>query len=82
MRTSLGTVLGALIGIIRDYSSDEISQATGFWPSPKRALVLAAEKHGWTIDEVLNEVARRGVSGKWQFENGLGFLEMMTQEAD
>lgn len=78
-KATLGAVTGALLRIVNGYASDEISQATGIWPSPFPALERTAREHGWSVQEVLDEIARRGVSEKWQYVNGIAWLEHCRQ---
>lgn len=39
-------------------------------------LENAADAEGWTLEEVLEELDHRGVSQKWQFNAGVGALEI------
>lgn len=76
-RAQLGAVLGLILSAWTSLDSDPISEAVGIYPDPRPALEGLAQRHGWTLEEVVAEAERR-TSPRWAYMAGLGGLT--TQE--
>lgn len=74
-RAPLGQVVGAILSADFMLNNDPISEFYGVHPDARPALEQVARTHGWTIKEVLKELDRRAISGKWQYNMGLGGWE-------
>lgn len=72
-RSQLGAVLGAILAAWTALDNDPISEAVGIYPDPRPTLERLAERHGWTLAEVVEEAARR-TSERWAYFAGLGGL--------
>lgn len=77
-RSALGTVLGAVLSAWTALDSDPISEAVGIHPDPRPSLERLAQRHGWTLEEVVDEAERR-TSPRWAYMAGLGALEGSAQ---
>lgn len=77
-RSQLGAVLGAILSAWTALDSDPISEAVGIFPDPLPTLERLAERHGWTLAEVVDEAERR-TSARWAYMAGLGALEGSNQ---
>lgn len=73
-RTALGQVIGDLMQAATDLSNDPMSDAVGFHPDPTPTLIRVAREQGWTFADIERELARRGVSERWQYNAGLGAI--------
>lgn len=73
-RSPLGVAVGAVLKAWGELEADPMSEAVGFYPDSRPELVRIAEAHGWTLEELAEATAARGVSAKWIYFSGLGAL--------